>query len=342
VVRAAPRFDGHYQPHLPGELGFYDLRLPDTRAEQAALAANNGIDAFCYYHYWFEGTRLLERPFAEVLASGQPDFPFCLCWANETWTRAWDGGENQILVRQTYSAIDHERHITWLLTAFKDRRYLKIDNKPVFLIYRPQDIPDSSAVLSNWRERAKSAGFDGLYFIGAKTGFGNSPADGAQRTAFDAVLDFQPNRDDFPTDSNWRLFLMEALRKYLPNAFYQKLKLNVSALKRVDYNRLVEVKLGQYQQYRSITEGLPMVPCVFPSWDNSARRKSPTIIQNLDPRRYAEWLKHAIEFSDARKGEPGLVFVNAWNEWAEGCYLEPDFANGRDWLDATRLAVIKK
>ena len=143
VVRARPLVRGHYQPHVPADLGFYDLRLAEARAAQAAMAAEYGIDGFCYYHYWFDGRRLLERPFDEVLRSGQPDFPFCLCWANENWTRRWSGRDGEVLVRQTYSERDDLTHIRWLAEAFSDPRYLRIRGRPVFLVYRAASIPDA-------------------------------------------------------------------------------------------------------------------------------------------------------------------------------------------------------
>ncbi|MDJ0634982.1 MAG: glycoside hydrolase family 99-like domain-containing protein [Xenococcaceae cyanobacterium MO_188.B29] len=152
VAKAKPLFKDHYQPHLPADLGFYDLRLPEVRQAQADLAREYGIYGFCYYHYWFNGKRLLERPFNEVLESGKPDFPFCLCWANENWTRRWDGQDREILIEQKYSVVDDREHIKSLISAFKDPRYIKIDGKPLFLIYRVNSLPDPSLTQKIWRE----------------------------------------------------------------------------------------------------------------------------------------------------------------------------------------------
>ena len=158
VTRARPQFKGHQQPHLPADLGFYDLRLPDTRRAQADLAREYGITGFCYYHYWFTGRRLLERPFNEVLASGEPDFPFCLCWANERWTRRWDGGEHCVLMDQTYSTEDDLAHIRWLCEAFRDPRYIRVEGRPLFLVYRAGDLPDPVRTTSIWRRRPSARG----------------------------------------------------------------------------------------------------------------------------------------------------------------------------------------
>ena len=154
MVKAKPLFPGHYQPRLPSDLGLYDLRLPETRQTQADLAKEYGIYGFCYYHYWFNGKRLLNRPIDEVLASKAPDFPFCVCWANENWTRAWDGLEDNILIAQEYNLEDDRKHIRWLLNAFQDRRYIRIDGRPIFLVYRISKIPNPIQTSTIWREEA--------------------------------------------------------------------------------------------------------------------------------------------------------------------------------------------
>jgi len=166
TAKATPLFPGHYQPHIPADLGFYDLRLPEARHAQAELAKEYGIAGFCYYHYWFGGRRILERPVNEILQSKEPDFPFCLCWANHSWNTAWQGTDS-MLIEQVYPGWDdHAAHFDWLLQAFTDPRYLKVDGKPIFVIYRPDDIPDVEKVVDFWRERAIKAGLPGLYLIG--------------------------------------------------------------------------------------------------------------------------------------------------------------------------------
>ena len=163
VTKAQPLFEGHYQPHLPGELGFYDLRLGETRIAQAELARAHGIHGFCYYHYWFNGKKVLERPLNEMLRSGKPDFPFCICWANENWTRTWDGQDSHILLKQEYSADDDRRHIRELFRIFDDRRYIRVNAKPLFLVYRTENMPDPSRTAAIWREEARKAGIGEIY-----------------------------------------------------------------------------------------------------------------------------------------------------------------------------------
>ena len=160
VARATPLLPGHYQPHLPSDLGFYDLRLADTREAQAELARQHGIYGFCYYHYWFNGHRLLNRPVDEVLASGKPDFPFMFCWANENWSRRWNEEDQAILIKHDYSFEDDERHINFLIPFFKDKRYIKVGNKPVFSIYRSDLFPDIARTIDIWRKVVRQHGFD--------------------------------------------------------------------------------------------------------------------------------------------------------------------------------------
>lgn len=332
VASARPRFDGHHQPQLPADLGFYDLRLDETRIAQAEMARAYGIDGFCYYHYWFNGRRLLERPFNEVLASGRPDFPFCLCWANENWTRAWDGLERDTLVRQEYSEVDWLAHITWLIEVFKDKRYIKINGKPLFLIYRPDAI--SGEHIAFWRSVLHEHDSPGLYLCAVKTGFAQVGSKELVKRGYDAVVNFQPNGTDFPSKASTKTMLYEALKRLLPNGLYQKLKHSASANKLISYAGLMENVLR-----KPVAVTHKEFPCVFASWDNSARRKTATIIQNDDPELYAEWLKASVERVARYPDEERLVFINAWNEWAEGCHLEPDRKYGRRFLEATARAI---
>src|SRR5262249_26983694 len=165
VVKAKPLFPGHYQPHLPADLGFYDLRLPEARAAQAELAADYGIYGFCYFHYWFHGRQLLERPVNEILRTGEPDFPFCLCWANESWSRPWDGGEKEILIEQCYSEADDLAHIRALLPFFLDERYIRVMGCPFFGVYRASKLPDPQRTTDLWRREAVRAGLKGLFLV---------------------------------------------------------------------------------------------------------------------------------------------------------------------------------
>ena len=333
VARTRPRFHGHHQPQIPADLGFYDLRLEETRIAQATLAAKYGIHGFVYYHYWFGGKRLLNRPLDEVLSTKKPDFPFCLCWANETWTRAWDGRERAILIKQEYSFDNHRAHIEWLLTTCRDDRYIKIDGRPLFIIYRPLDIPDLKMMIDLWRSEAKLAGFEGIYLCAARTGFAADEKSMQLMSLFDAVVDFQPNARDFPAARDALTWGFGILKKYLPDSLYQVLKTRGAGNKRINYHDMVQglVRKPWFNQRT--------FPCVFPSWDNSARRATATIIQNDEPAHYEQWLRSGVGRVKNYPQNEQFVFINAWNEWAEGCHLEPDTTHGHKFLEATQRVL---
>ncbi|MGD9948926.1 MAG: glycoside hydrolase family 99-like domain-containing protein [Desulfobulbus sp.] len=324
VAKARPLFKGHYQPHLPGELGFYDLRLPEVRNAQAEMAQRFGIDAFCYYHYWFNGRRVLERPFSEVFASGKPDYPFCLCWANENWTRAWDGGDAHILLKQKYSPEDDRRHIRQLLPAFEDRRYLRVNGKPLFLVYRTELLPDPRATAEIWREEAWKAGLGAIYLARVE-----SKEDGIHPTSigFDAAVEFAPD---------WRNMGGGRSDNIIWNIL-RKLRLLAPEIRD---NRLLEYDTLAKAMTMKKDPGYIWFRCVCPSFDNSARRRTQAAIYyNATPEVYGEWLCEVLVQTIANR-QPGerLVFVNAWNEWGEGCHLEPDQKWGDAFLRATREA----
>jgi Glycosyltransferase WbsX len=312
VVRAAPEFEGHYQPHLPGELGFYDLRLPETRVAQAELARQHGVDGFCYYHYWFGGRRILERPFDEVLDSGSPDFPFCLAWANEPWTRNWDGGNQEVLIGQEYSDEDHDAHIEYLIRAFRDPRYIKINGRPLFLIYNPKAIPDLPAVLVRWRRRC------------AEEGVGDPLL-----TCFETFGYFDEPPSSFGCDASAE-FLPHGLDRFVNRfvndepAIYSNWVFN--------YDELVDGHLrtapAEWVKFR----------CIYPNWDNTARKKKgwSVIMRGSTPELFQKWASGTIQ--NARRNKVPVVFVNAWNEWAEGTHLEPDLQYGRAYLQALARA----
>lgn len=336
VTKSKKRFVGHRQPHLPSDLGFYDLRLSESRLAQAELAREYGITGFCYYHYWFNGQQLLEKPLADVMALNEPDFPFCVCWANENWTRAWDGLDRQVLIRQDYTENDADEHFNRLVGFFKDRRYIKINNKPLFLIYRYDHIPDVEQYFRKWRGLAKEHGLEGLYICAVKNGFITASENEIIDLGFDAVIDFQPNRKDFPTEVTGKQKLITIAKKIMPDTLYQWLKVNGTATNRISYSGIVKGITS-----KNWNKSVRFFPCVFPSWDNSARRKTPTVIQNDQPETYQNWLEYSLEsVQDYPDGEK-IVFINAWNEWAEGCHLEPDQEMGHAFLSATQAAIKK-
>lgn len=329
VVKAKPLFEGHYQPHLPADLGFYDLRLSDTREAQAALARDYGIYGFCYYHYWFNGRRVLERPVEEIVASGRPNFPFCLCWANENWTRRWDGEEHEILLQQVYSELDDVQHIRHLLPIFEDPRYIRVDDKPVFLVYKATHIPDPLRTTTTWRREAERAGLSGLYLIRVESTA--EEAGDPRKLGFDAALEFQPR---------WQMLFGHQVfrqkwwhRKRLGTAEPAFLRHGV-----FDYDRLVEAAIAMP------LPPYPMIRSVCPGFDNTPRRKSGAIIlKGASPASYARWLSSILAASQSQADDPaagGLVFINAWNEWAEGNHLEPCQKWGRAYLEATREVLL--
>jgi lipopolysaccharide biosynthesis protein len=323
VSKARPLFRDHYQPHLPADLGFYDLRLPETRMAQANLARDHGIEGFCYWHYWFDGRRLLERPFHEVLTSGQPDFPFCLAWANETWSRRWLGEERDILLKQSYSDDDDTRHAQWLVTAFADRRYMKVGQRAVFLIYRPRDLPEPRRTIERIRTAALKRGLADPYLIGIDA---HCPGVDCRAFGFDATLAFEPQLGALP-DYNHEQRTLQRLKR--------NLKFRVVS---------PTLKIYDYVDARSRMAGIGRAglahPCLFVGWDNTPRRgRKGVVIVNSTPRDLEVGLQDLIERVQPRPVDERFVFLNAWNEWAEGNHLEPDLKHGRRFLGAIRRAA---
>jgi lipopolysaccharide biosynthesis protein len=333
VTRARPLFPGHYQPHLPADLGFYDLRLPEVREGQAALAREYGLSGFCYYHYWFDGRRLLERPFEEVLASGHPDFPFCLCWANEPWSRRWDGSPHEVLMPQRHSLEDDRRHMAYLARAFADPRYLRIDGRALFLVWRTELFPDPAATAAVWREVARAEGAGEIFLARVE---GHAKGVDPASIGFDAAVEFAPD---------WRI---------TQPRYYHREKWDIVA-RMLNQLRKAGLLSEAYRDHRvssydDLAAGMLAKPhpgyrwfrCATPGWDNSPRRaaRQAHIWVDATPERYGAWLRALVEETARRPvASERLVFVNAWNEWAEGNYLEPDQGWGRAFLEATRRAL---
>jgi lipopolysaccharide biosynthesis protein len=320
VARARPLFPGHYQPHIPADLGFYDLRVPETRVAQAELAREYCIEAFCYYHYWFKGKRLLESPFDQVLASGEPDFPFCLAWANESWSRRWLGEEKQILQRQTYSQEDDFNHIRWLIRAFADPRYLRVKGRPLFLIYRPTDLPDARRTTEIFRNECSQRGMVEPYLVGINA---HCAFLDCRTIGFDGTLNFDPQLGALPDFMNDRA----SLSKWKRN---RALGVRSSSLKLYEDAEARERMLNLHKDF-------PTIPSVFVGWDNSPRRgRNGIIVVRGTPGHFERRLAQVAQSVQVRPLDERLVFLNAWNEWAEGNHLEPDLKDGREYLEAVR------
>jgi lipopolysaccharide biosynthesis protein len=316
VTRAKPLFPGHYQPHLPSELGFYDLRLEEVREAQAALAREHGIHGFCYHYYWFAGKHLLDRPLSEMLARGRPEFPFCLCWANENWTRRWDGREQEILFKQEYSSQGDFAFIQELLPVLSDRRYIRVNGKPLLLVYRTESLPDPKKTAETWREQSIKAGIGDLYLCRVESFSAVEP----ESIGFDAACQFPP--------------LLVASPELDPVAVFHGTPPSGFKGKMFDYQGLIRQALNSDVHYTRFFG-------VTPSWDNTPRRGNDSYMWlKSSPQSYEDWLVQAVRNTlMLHHDEERLIFINAWNEWGEGCHLEPDQFYGRAYLQATRRAL---
>jgi hypothetical protein len=297
-----------YQPHIPADLGFYDLRLPESRADQAALARQYGIEGFCYYHYWFGGRRILERPFNDVLASGEPDFPFCLCWANQSWTGVWHNAPNRMLIEQTYPGDDdHRVHFNSVLRAFRDPRYVKVDGRPVFVVFEPVFLPDMPRFSGLWRELAAKSGLPGLHLLG-----GRGPGSA-----------WKPHVDGF--DGAIDMLIPLYSREWL---------IGQQEFQVLDHRQLTAFELAEPQP------GVSHYPCIGPSWDNSPRLgRRGLVYVNSHPDLFQHTVRRAVAALADRSPDRQLLFLKAWNEWAEGNHLEPDIRFGHGWLRALQRGM---
>ncbi|MDP3028249.1 MAG: glycoside hydrolase family 99-like domain-containing protein [Deltaproteobacteria bacterium] len=309
VSKAQPQFLGHYQPHLPGELGFYDLRLPEIMRQQIELARKYGISGFCFHHYWFGGKRLLELPLNNFLADPSLNINFCLCWANENWSRRWDGLDSDILMAQNHSPEDDIAFIESLAPAFADPRYIRIDDKPLLIVYHAKLLPDAAATASRWRKRAQEMGFKDLYLVVAHTFDIINP----RPFGFDAAVEFPPLQVNASEISAWS----EIINPNYCGKIYDYAELAGR------YGELTETEFVNFKT-------------VMPSWDNEARKPGAghSFVGAL-PEVYARWLSAAVRTTLRHRTEERLLFINAWNEWAEGAHLEPDRHYGYAYLHAT-------
>lgn len=323
-VRAAtPRFPGHVQPAVPGELGYYSLLDERTRLSQQDLAARHGIDAFCWYHYWFDGRRLLHEPLDLMRSNRDESFPFMLCWANESWTRNWSGHSGEVIVEQRYSRRDDERHIEWMLPVLADRRYVRTGDDIPLLVYQPADLPDPAATFQLWRDRVAAASVGRLVILGVSSFRQRISAMG--ELGLDGVVEQQPD-----------LNLIRPRHRAAPRYLASRMGLasRYPGTLRYPYARLATKAMRRQQ---STASDPALLPTVCTGWDNSPRRRTgATVLTDATPECYERWLRSALDTSAP------YVFVNAWNEWAEGAHLEPDEQHGRAYLEANARAVVVK
>jgi hypothetical protein len=351
VAKAKPLFPGHYQPHVPADLGFYDLRLPEVRAVQADMARAAGIEGFCYWHYWFNGRRILERPFNEVLRLKEPNFPFCLGWANHTWNAGWHGESNKVLIEQTYPGqADYERHFYAVLEAFQDPRYIRVRGMPVFVVYRPIEIPAPEQFIEIWQRLAIQNGLPGIHFV-AHLFCDDQPYDYRTKgfsasIASDAFQISAANRSQKPVNGSRggngeRSLVGSALfrTRQLARTAYPK------ALKRMrlflSRPHVFEYSDAMRLSFSNVTSEPHCYPMVLPNWDDSPRRGARGIIfVNSTPESFRPHLRKALHLVRDKTFEDRIIFVKSWNEWAEGNYLEPDLRFGHQYLDVVREEVM--
>lgn len=337
VKRAKPQYKGHFQPRVPLDDRYYDQSQMDTLKWQIGLAKKYGVHGFCHYHYWFEGKQLLETPTNMMLESKELDFPFCLAWANETWSRRWDGQDHHILQEQTHrpDKAMWERHFNYLYRAWSDERAIKVDGKPVFLIYRAHRVEKIGEMFDFWRELAHQRGLPGLFFVAMKQYEYPVPE---VLKHFDASMHFQPFEALYSPDYVGPVFerskFLRPLR-LLPDKIQDMLRAirykYFPALTFYDYETV-------WQQILKVDrDGIPTFPGAFVDWDNTARYVNRArIFTGASPERFAYWFKQLVEVTATRPEQEQIIFLNAWNEWSEGTYLEPDVRHGYKYLEAVR------
>lgn len=347
VVKAKPLFRGHYQPHLPADLGFYDLRLPEVREQQAQLAREAGLEGFCYYHYWFgNGKQLLQRPFEEVLASGKPDFPFCLCWANHDWTsKTWEKGSSlrrdTMIMKMEYSREDYIRHFNYLLPAFRDPRYIKVDGKPLFAVWQPKGIPDCKEFIDLWQKMARENGLKGIHFVGQTDNTGKAlSGQKANYYSADMAKEYYQSVLDLGFDAVMSQGYRRAVGLIQGRAkmMWKLLTFNsfLPSHSKMDYTRLMDNYYVEEDKWENV------YPTLLPQWDRTPRAGSKTeIVTGSTPEKFQLYTERAIRLLSDKQPEHQILFLKAWNEWGEGDYVEPDQKYGHGWLEAIRKAIEK-
>ena len=343
VAKAKPLFKGHYQPHIPADLGFYDLRLPEVREAQAELAREAGIEGFCYWHYWFgNGRRLLERPFNEVLESGKPDFPFCLAWANHSWSsNSWKKGfalqKNTLLLEQTYPGEqDYIDHFHAVLPALQDKRYICVDGKPLFAVFRPHDCPDMARFIAIWRDLAVKNRLPGTYFVGMVNNARNKtsmiPSVNNAAECYNSVLEL--GFDAVCSQGLMRADIL-ANKMFLAHEVLSRI-FKINHLITYDQDKINKNLLVEEDKWENV------FPSIYSNWDRSPRAgKKAAIYVNSTPKVFEKLLRNAIELIKDKDDEHKILFLRSWNEWGEGNHVEPDLKYGKGYLEALRKCLLE-
>jgi len=316
VTKALPQFSGHYQPRLAGELGYYDLRLIEVQKRQIELAKNYGLHGFCYHYYWFDGKKVMDKPLQQILDNKDLNFPFCINWANENWTKRWDGLDQEVILKQNHTTEDDLAFLEAIKPILTDSRYIKVNGKPLLMIYRPQLFPDIKKSVKRWREHAIKIGLGELYLVLSHAFEHIDPTS----IGFDAATEFAPNSFNLKDITSEQEFFNHNYDGHV-----------------YDYNSAINYSIAysepKYIKFRSLC----------PSWDNEARKPGKgTTLLNSSPANYSKWLEYLLYYTNKhRKEDEKLIFINAWNEWAEGAYLEPDRKYGYAYLEETYKQVSK-
>ena len=334
VGKAKPLFRGHYQPRVPADLGYYDLRLPIIREQQAEMAREAGVEGFMYWHYWFgNGKTLLSEIFDDVLKSGKPDFPFCLGWANHSWTRrTWNSSAQNhkdldLMIQEYPGDKDIEEHFYNVLPAFKDHRYITVDGKPIFIIYAPLSMPDCTHFIEMWRNLAKKENLNGIHFVGLAGGW-EKDFKKTLDLGFDAlIIGNQWNAQTKVNHGYVGMMLKTKLRKYFPQ---------IAPLDTYPYKKIIKNLFGEWEKHENC------YPQIIPNWDRSPRGgRRAVIYTGSTPQLFKEHVEDAVRLVENKESEHRLIFLRSWNEWAEGNYVEPDLKFGHGYLDVLKDSIIE-
>lgn len=355
TAKAKPLFRGHYQPHVPADLGFYDLRMPETRQAQADLAREAGVEGFCYWHYWFgNGKQFLQDIFDEVVATKKPDFPFCVGWANHSWNnKNWvtskSSVKDSIIAEQTYPGEeDNINHFYSLLDAFKDERYIKVDGKLLFLVYAPQDLKDSNRFIELWNELAHKEGLAGFHFVGVSACGelfsverrnipGHDKPFIEASTLFNEVeqCGFDAINSRGMTLAHYKYYSKPVSLMKMMFAKFTKSVFNWQPIQKYDYRKLYNKIFCEEDTKENV------YPTLIPNWDRSPRSgRSAVIWYNYSPEYFKKQILHALDLIKDKQDEHKILFLMSWNEWAEGNYMEPDLENGHGFLDALKESIV--